>query len=101
MYNLEYFSEVKEDLSKLSKETIEEVFEYFEKYRIDPYRYSKKLYNQSGLNLEGYRKTYVANATYRIVIKIEDDIAKVVQVVVVGKRENKEVYRKASSIVPK
>ena len=43
----------------------------------------------------------MANATYRIVIKIEDDIAKVVQVVVVGKRENKEVYKKASSRVPK
>ena len=72
---------------------------YFEKYSADPYRYSQKLYNQGGLNLEGYRKTYVANAKYRIVIKIEDDIAKVVEVVVVGKRKDKEVYKNASNRV--
>ncbi len=99
MYSLEYFPEVKEDLSALSKEVLEEIFEYFEKYRVDPYKYSQKLYNQSGLNLKGYRKTYVANATYRIVIKIEDDVAKVVEVIVVGRREDKEVYKNASSRV--
>ena len=96
MYSLEYFPEVKEDLSALSKEVLEEIFEYFEKYRVDPYKYSQKLYSQGGLNLEGYRKTYVANATYRIVIKIEDDVAKVVEVIIVGKREDKEVYQVAS-----
>lgn len=66
-----------------------------DEYEKDPYKYSQKLYNKNGINLEGYRKTYVANATYRIVIKIENNIAKVVEVVAVGKRQNKEVYEEA------
>ncbi len=56
---------------------------------IDPYKYSQKLYSQGGLNLEGYR----------IVIKIEDDVVKIVEVVVVGKREDKKGYKNASNRV--
>ena len=40
--------------------------------------------------MPGY--AYVANATYRIVIKVENNVTKVVEVVAVGKRENKEIY---------
>ena len=29
----------------------------------DPLKYSQKLFNKDDLNLEGYRKTYIANAT--------------------------------------
>ena len=95
MYELEYFPEVKEDLSKLPLEVLQEVANYFDKYQTDPYKYSSKLYKQSGLNLDGYRKTYVANAAYRIVIKIEDGVAKVVEVVAVGERKDKRVYEEA------
>ena len=95
MYKLQYHHEVFEDLDKLSYEILTEVSAYFDKYKSDPYKYSKKLYNQGEINLKGYRKTYVADATYRIVLKIEDDVIKVVEVVAVGKREDKEVYKEA------
>ena len=95
MYKLEYYPEVMDDLSKLPLEILQEVGDYFNKYETDPYKYSVKLFNQNGLNLEGYRKTYLANATYRIIIKIENKVAKIVEVVAVGQRNNKIVYQDA------
>lgn len=95
MFDVQYYPDVEKDLLKLSLEVKQEVAEYFKKYTTDPIRYSSKLYNRGGLNLEGYRKTYVANATYRIVIKVENNITKVVEVVAVGKRDKSEVYKEA------
>ncbi len=95
MYRVELIYEAQEDLAVLPKDILHEVKDYLYKFQNDPYKYSKKLYNQGGLNLKGYRKTYLADATYRIVLKIEDDIIKVVEVVSIGKREDKEVYREA------
>ena len=95
MYQVEYYPEVFDDLDKLPDIVALEVSKYFIKYKTEPKKYSKKLYTQGGLNLERCRKTYVANATYRIIIIIEDNIAKVVEVVAVGKREDKEVYQNA------
>jgi mRNA interferase RelE/StbE len=95
MYRLKFFDEVYNDIVNLPQDIGYEVIDYFQKYQKNPYKYSKPLYNQGGLNLEGYRKTYVANATHRIVLKIEEDEVKIVEVVAVGKREDKEVYKAA------
>lgn len=96
MYRVELHAEVMEqDLQKLPLEVLEEVYLYIEKYETNPYKYSIKLYDRGDLNLEGYRKTYIANATYRIVFSIENNIAKVVEIVAVGRRQNKEVYKTA------
>ena len=96
MYNIEFHPKVfEDDFEELSNEVLEEVLLYFQKYKQNPFKYSSKLYNLGKLNLEGYRKTYVANATYRIVIKIENNVAKIVEVVAVGKRQSKEVYEEA------
>ena len=95
MFKVEYHPEIKSDLVALPLNILQEVAEYFKKYEKDPFKYSSKLHNLGKLNLEGYRKTYVANATYRIVIKIENNVAKIVEVVAVGKRQSKEVYEEA------
>ncbi len=95
MYKIEYFEEAKEDILSLPLEIMAEAKEYFEKYKTEPQKYSQKLYNKLGLELQGYRKTYLAGATYRIIIKIEDDVLKVVEVVAVGKRDGLEVYKLA------
>ena len=68
LYKVEYNPEVKEDLLKISLPVLQEVADYFKKYESEPLKYSSKLYDYGNINLEGYRKTYVANATYRIVI---------------------------------
>ena len=98
MYSIQINPEVEQDLSELPDVILKEVFEYFE---LDPIKHSSRLYNQGSLKLEGYRKTYVAKATYRIVFKIEDGIAKIVEVVAVGKRDSKEVYINAHERINK
>lgn len=96
MYSIKLHPKViKEDLDKIPDEVLKEVLFYFEQYKVDPFKYSGKLYDIGKLRLKGYRKTYIANAKYRIVIKIEKDIAKIVEVVAVGSRHNKEVYEEA------
>ena len=95
MYKLVFNKEVFSDLDKLSNKTASEVKHYFKKYKDDPYQYSQELENLDGLNLQGYRKTYLANATYRIVFKIEENKIKIVEIVAVGKREDKQVYKDA------
>jgi len=95
MYKIIVIPEVEEDMVKIPNKVLQEVFDYFEKYKTEPFKNSSKLYNQGNINLEGYRKTYLANATYRIVLKIENNITKIVEVVAVGERENKKVYKEA------
>jgi len=92
VYKLEFFSEIEDDLNALSDEIYDEVVSYFEKLKQEPFAYSKPLYDQDSIDLKGYRKVYLANATYRIIIKINKGIAYIVQIVAVGKREEKEVY---------
>lgn len=101
MYNVIITDEVYDDLEILPDEILKEIFSYFEKYETSPLKYSQKLYNKFGLELEGYRKTYVYNASYRIIIKIEDKIAKIVEVVAVGQRQDLEVYKEAHKRVSK
>ncbi|MEA1956193.1 MAG: hypothetical protein U9N02_06825 [Campylobacterota bacterium] len=95
MYSVNLISEAHQDLLVLPENILKEVIDYFYKFEKDPYKYSSKLHNQGGLNLEGYRKTYVAEATYRIVFQIENGVTKIVEVIAVGKRDNKEVYSEA------
>lgn len=95
MYKLKYFDEVKSDLDELDDKTYDEVVGYFEKYKVNPIAYSQPLNEQGGLDLRGYRKTYVANATYRIIIKVEKEIAQIVNVVAIGERDQKKVYLEA------
>lgn len=101
MYSVNLIEEAKEDLFFLPDDVLTEVVGYLHNYKTDPYKYSSKLYNQGNLNLEGYRKTYVANATYRIVLKIEDNVAKIVEIVAIGSRANKEVYENAHTRINK
>ena len=95
MYEITYFIEAEDDLANLPDEILSEVMDYIEKYKINPYQYGKKLYNYKDTKLEGYFATYVANATYRIVYSVENGVTKIVEVVAMGKREEKEVYLEA------
>ena len=101
MYKLLYYPEVEEDLFRLDDAVLQEVFEYFEKYKEDPFSCSAKLFNQGEIQLKGYRKTYVAGATIRIVIYVANGVAKIVEVVAVGARDKKEVYKMAQERVQK
>jgi|JFJP01.1.fsa_nt_gi mRNA-degrading endonuclease RelE of RelBE toxin-antitoxin system len=95
MYEITYLVEAEEDLANLPDEILSEVLNYIEKYKTEPFKYGKKLYDYKDTKLEGYLATYVAGATYRIVYCVEDGIAKIVEVVAVGERKDKQVYLQA------
>ncbi|MBN2894606.1 MAG: hypothetical protein JXK05_01755 [Campylobacterales bacterium] len=95
MYRLKYFEEVEADLDALDDAVYDEVVGYFERYKMNPFACSQPLSDQGGLNLRGYRKTYVANAAYRIILRVENGMAAIVSIVAVGQRDQKKVYFEA------
>ncbi|KIM05235.1 MAG: hypothetical protein KN64_04245 [Sulfurovum sp. AS07-7] len=89
-----YHEEVENDLKKLGHNTLIQVFKKIEKIALNPY-IGIDLGNKANLNLSGYKKIYVDNKRIRIVYKIID--AKIqIFIIAVGKREDIEVYKKAS-----
>ncbi|MEA1967237.1 MAG: hypothetical protein U9N77_03340 [Thermodesulfobacteriota bacterium] len=56
----------------------------------------KKLGNQQGLDLTGYRKMYADRKKIRIVYKIVEKKI-LVQIIAIGKRDNMKVYKKAAN----
>jgi len=92
-YKLKVKEEVEKDLSKLSTSQRMLVYKQFKKLQSAP-ELGDFLGNKSGYNLSGLRKLYVDKKKIRIVYQIiESQI--IVEVIVVGKREDMEVYQKA------
>jgi len=95
-YKIILHPEVQEkDLRKLSKAQLVLVYKQFKKLQTSP-ELGKLLGNKSGYNLAGYRKIYVDKKRVRIVYTIIEDII-TVEVVAIGKRDDMDVYAKASS----
>jgi len=95
IYKLTLKEEVKKDLSKLSSHQKMLVLKQFKKLQTSP-ELGKPLGNKNSYNLSGYRKIYVDKKKVRIVYTIIEDII-TVEVVAIGKRDDMEVYAKASS----
>ncbi len=96
-YKLILHPDVDKDMSELSSVQIRLVFKQFKKLQFSP-ELGKPLGNKSGYDLSGYRKMYVDKKKIRIVYRIvEHEI--IVEVTAVSKRDEMEVYRKASERV--
>jgi len=93
-YKVELKKEVKDDLKELSKAQLILVGKQFKKLSTSP-ELGQPLGNKNGYDLSGCRKLYVDKKRIRIVYKIIDDTV-VVEVIAVGKRDDMEVYQKAS-----
>ncbi len=91
MFKVILLPEVEDDLMLFDSDILSEVDGYMKQYEINPFACSQPLVG----NLASCRKTYIANATYRIIIKVEKDVTKIVNIVAIGKREAKEVYQNA------
>jgi mRNA interferase RelE/StbE len=70
------------------------VLKQFQKLKTSP-ALGKSLGNKAGYNLSGCKKIYVDKKKIRIVYRIIDNEI-IVEVIVVGKREDMKVYAKAS-----
>ena len=93
-YKLILHPSVYKDLDALSKAQETLVFKQFQKLKTSP-ELGKPLGNKAGYNLSGCKKIYVDKKKIRIVYRIIDDEI-IVEVIVVGKREDMKVYAEAS-----
>ena len=93
-YKLILHPSVYKDLDALSKAQETLVFKQFQKLKTSP-ELGKPLGNKAGYNLSGCKKMYVDKKKIRIVYRIIDNEI-IVEVIVVGKREDMKVYAKAN-----
>lgn len=93
-YKLVLHPKVAKDFKKLSKSQTELVFKQFKKLEVSP-ELGVLLGNKSTYHLEGCRKLYVDKKKIRIVYKIIDEEI-LVEVIVIGKRDDMAVYKEAN-----
>ncbi len=96
-YKLELLLEAHEDLAQFSNRERILVYKQFKKIQKSP-ELGTLLGNKNGYDLSGCRKMYADNKKIRIVYKIVEERI-IVEVIAVGKRNEMEVYKKASKRV--
>ncbi|MEA2100251.1 MAG: addiction module toxin RelE [Campylobacterota bacterium] len=96
-YKLELKVEADKELENLSNRERILVFKQFKKILTSP-KLGLPLSNKNGYDLSGCRKMFVDNKRIRIVYKIIDDKI-VIEIIAIGKRDEMEVYKKASQRV--
>ena len=94
MYEIVFHEDVDKDFKELGHAVTQLVFKKLKKISENPI-VGVDLGNRANLNLAGYKKVYVDKKKVRIVYKIIEDKI-VIYVVAVGKRDDMEVYQKAS-----
>lgn len=94
MYTITYHEDIKKDIKELGHSVAIQVFKKIEKIANNP-MLGEELGKKVNLNLSGFRKVYVDNKKIRIVYKIINDRIEIF-VVAIGKRDDMEVYKKAS-----
>jgi len=95
IYSIILKEEASEELSKLSHSQKILIFKQFEKLKTSP-QLGIDLGKKAGYDLSGYKKMYANKKQLRIVYKIIEDKI-VVEVIAIGKRDDLDVYKKASS----
>ena len=83
-----------DDLEQLSHAQRILIYKQFKKLETSP-QLGILLGNKSGYDLTGYRKMYADKKKLRIIYRIIDNIVEV-EVIAIGKRNDMEVYQKAS-----
>ena len=97
MYDFKFHPEAKEELKKLNH-SIQLLFTKKLKQIVLTPEIGIKLGNKNNLKLVGLKKVYFNNKKHRIVYEIiEDEV--VIYIIAVGKREDMDVYKKASNRV--
>ncbi len=97
IYKLELLVEADDDISKFSNREKILIYKQFKKIIKSP-ELGKILGNKNGYNLSGCRKMYADGKKIRIVYRIIEDKI-IIEVVAIGKRDDMEVYDKASQRV--
>jgi len=93
-YNVVLKEEANQDLDSLSYAQKILIFKQLKKLSTSP-QLGVLLGNKAGYNLQGYRKMYADKKRLRIVYRTIDDVIEV-EVIAIGKRDDMDVYAKAS-----
>ena len=99
MYDIEFHNDVKKDLKKLGYSVSYLVLKKLKKIAKNP-MFGEELGNKANLDLTGYKKVYVNNKKVRIVYRIVEEKI-LVYVISVGKRDDMDVYKKATKRIQK
>jgi len=94
-YKVVLKKEADDDLSNLSYSQKILIFKQLEKLKTSP-QLGIQLGKKAGYDLTGYRKMYANKKQLRIVYRIIDDEI-IVEVIAIGKRDDMEIYKKASN----
>lgn len=94
MYQLKLHPQIEDDLKELDYSLQIQVFKKLKQIQQSP-ELGLPLGNKNNMNLSGFRKAYVAKKKIRIVYEIQDDILSI-YTIAIGKRDDMEVYTKAS-----
>ena len=96
-YSLSFHPKVDEDLKEFSYTQKRLIFKQLQKIEKSP-ELGQMLGNKNGYDLSGCRKMYADNKQIRIVYKIVEEQI-IIEVIALGKRDEMEVYKKASQRV--
>ncbi|WP_338835873.1 type II toxin-antitoxin system RelE family toxin [Neomoorella thermoacetica] len=93
-WKVKWLPEAVKDMEELDKSVKLRILKAIVKLEDDPLGYGEPLGEKAGLDLSGMRKLKAARG-YRVVYRVEEKTM-VVLIVVVGKREDLEVYKTAA-----
>ncbi len=93
-YSIIFHPKIEDDLKVFSHTQKKLILKQFQKIVKSP-ELGKLLGNKNGYDLSGFRKMYADNKQIRIVYKIVEEKI-IIEVVALGKRDEMEVYKKAS-----
>ena len=94
MYQIKQHPLIKNDLEKLDHSIRVQVFKKLKQLQFSP-ELGLPLGNKNNLDLTGLKKVYIAKKKVRIVYEVIDEEL-VIYTIAIGKRDDMEVYKKAS-----
>lgn len=94
MYELKLHPKIEDDLKELDYSLQLQVFKKLKQLQLSP-ELGLCLGNKNNMNLSGFRKVYIDKKRVRIVYEIQNEIL-CIYVIAIGKRDDMEVYKKAS-----
>lgn len=97
MHELKLHPKIEDDLKELDYSLQLQVFKKLKQLQLSP-ELGLSLGNKNNMNLSGFRKVYVDKKRVRIVYEIQNEIL-CIYVIAIGKRDDMEVYKKASARV--
>ncbi len=94
-YKVEFIPKAEEDFRDLDKSLKKEAAKKIDALSGNPFL-GRPLGNRLGMNLTGFYKLYFHRKRYRIVYRFSEDRIEVIEIIGIGERDKKEIYKLVS-----